>query len=94
MAIVTSALFFVTFLLHELAHCLVAKSRVPAITLFALGDVLPIETQAPDAKTLQSSGFETVCAISCSRLDSQLGNRLIGNGGFRGSPAKPSLVSQ
>ncbi|HVI79285.1 MAG TPA: hypothetical protein VM715_14215, partial [Candidatus Acidoferrum sp.] len=51
-AIVTSCLFFVTLLLHELAHSLVAKSlglRVRAITLFALGGVSQIESEASDA---------------------------------------------
>lgn len=53
-ALVTSALFFVTLLLHELAHSLVAKSRglkVRAITLFALGGVSQIESEASDAKS-------------------------------------------
>src|SRR5262249_48816772 len=41
-AAVTALLFFVTLLLHELAHSLVAKTRglrVSPITLFALGGV-------------------------------------------------------
>lgn len=53
-AIITSILFFVALLLHELAHSIVAKSRglsVRAITLFALGGVSQIETEAPDAKS-------------------------------------------
>lgn len=53
-AIVTSVLFFATLLLHELAHSLVAKSyglRVRAITLFALGGVSQIESEASDAKS-------------------------------------------
>lgn len=53
-AIITSVLFFVTLLLHELAHSLVAKSRglrVRAITLFALGGVSQIEQDPSDAKS-------------------------------------------
>lgn len=52
-AIVTAVLFFVTLLLHELAHSLVAKAwglRVKAITLFALGGISQIESESPDAK--------------------------------------------
>lgn len=53
-AVLTAVLFFVTLLLHELAHSFVAKSRglkVRAITLFALGGVSQIESDAPDAKS-------------------------------------------
>jgi len=53
-ALITSVLFFATLLLHELAHSLVAIScglRVRAITLFALGGVSQIESEAQDAKT-------------------------------------------
>lgn len=53
-AAVTSVLFFVALLLHELAHSLVAKTRglrVRAITLFALGGVSQIESEARDAKS-------------------------------------------
>jgi Zn-dependent protease/predicted transcriptional regulator len=52
-AIVTGVLFFVTLLLHELAHSLLAKAhglRVREITLFALGGVSQIESEASDAK--------------------------------------------
>ncbi len=53
-ATITAGLFFVTLLLHELAHSLVAKAsglRVQSITLFALGGVSQIESESPDAKT-------------------------------------------
>ena len=53
-AFVTAALFFVTLLLHELAHSLVAQKRglkVTAITLFALGGVSQIQEDATDART-------------------------------------------
>jgi Zn-dependent protease len=53
-AILTSIFFFITLLLHELAHSMVAKSRglrVRAITLFALGGVSQIESEASDAKS-------------------------------------------
>ena len=53
-ALVTAVLFFVALLLHELAHSLVAQSRglrVRAITLFALGGVSQIESEASDAKS-------------------------------------------
>jgi Zn-dependent protease len=48
-ALVTAVLFFVTLLLHELAHSLVAQARglrVRAITLFALGGVSQIQEDA------------------------------------------------
>jgi Zn-dependent protease/CBS domain-containing protein len=53
-ALITAILFFATLLLHELAHSFVAISRglsVRAITLFALGGVSQIESEAQDAKT-------------------------------------------
>jgi len=52
-AIVTGVMFFAALLLHELAHSILAKARglkVREITLFALGGVSQIESEAPDAK--------------------------------------------
>ncbi|MCU1338567.1 MAG: site-2 protease family protein [Bryobacterales bacterium] len=54
LAITTAILFFVSLLLHELAHSLMARSHgipVREITLFALGGVSQIEGDSPDAKT-------------------------------------------
>jgi Zn-dependent protease/predicted transcriptional regulator len=53
-AIVTAVLFFVTIVVHELSHAMVAKSHglpVRSITLFALGGVAEIEQEAGDART-------------------------------------------
>jgi Zn-dependent protease/predicted transcriptional regulator len=52
-AIITGVMFFAALLLHELAHSILAKARglrVREITLFALGGVSQIESDAPDAK--------------------------------------------
>ncbi len=54
LSILTSLLFFVTLLAHEMSHALVARSRgitTKAITLFALGGVAQIEKEPEDAKT-------------------------------------------
>src|ERR1700679_2824118 len=54
MAIGTGLLFFVSLLLHELAHSVFARSHgmpVKEITLFALGGVSQIEKEPTSAKT-------------------------------------------
>jgi len=73
MAIVTGLLFFVSLLVHELAHSVFARSRglpVKEITLFALGGVSQIEKEPASAKTefwmafagpLTSAGIGVVC---------------------------------
>ncbi|MHB1699325.1 MAG: site-2 protease family protein [Acidobacteriaceae bacterium] len=53
LGIVTALLFFVSLLLHELAHSLIAERNgmpVREITLFALGGVSQLEADAPNAK--------------------------------------------
>jgi Zn-dependent protease/predicted transcriptional regulator len=54
LAVLTSILFFITLLAHEMSHALVARARgltTRAITLFALGGVAQIEKEPEDAKT-------------------------------------------
>jgi Zn-dependent protease/predicted transcriptional regulator len=54
LSILTSLLFFVALLAHEMSHALVARTRgltTKAITLFALGGVAQIEKEPEDAKT-------------------------------------------
>jgi Zn-dependent protease len=78
LSIVTALLFFVSLLLHELAHSLVAKSRnlpVRAITLFALGGVSQIERNPSDAQTefwMAIVGPITSCTIGCVCLGAAL----------------------
>jgi Zn-dependent protease/CBS domain-containing protein len=53
-AVLASLLLFVSVLLHELAHSLVANSRglkVSSITLFIFGGVSNLQGEPPDAKT-------------------------------------------
>ena len=80
-ALLTAVLFFVTLLLHELAHSLVAQARgmkVKSITLFALGGVSQIEGDAPDAKTefwvaIAGPIASLIIGFGCIALASSLG---------------------
>ena len=80
-AIITGLLFFVSIVIHELGHALVARARglpVRSITLFALGGVASIEKDAGDAKTefwMGIAGPLTSVAIGilCTGLASALG---------------------
>ena len=90
-ALITAVLFFVSLLLHELAHSLVAQARglkVKAITLFALGGVSQIQDDATDAKT----EFWVAIAGPIASLIIGLGCLAIAPGlGWRQSP--PTAVS-
>jgi Zn-dependent protease len=93
-AIVTAICFFIALLLHELAHSIVAKSRglkVRAITLFALGGVSQIESEAADAKS------EFWIAIVGPLTSLIIGAVLVGgsyfSGGFHGAEPKNPIVA-
>ena len=81
LALLTALLFFVTIVIHELSHAVVAKSRglpVSSITLFALGGVAQIEKEAEDAKTEFWMGLigpitSLVIGIICLALSYALG---------------------
>lgn len=75
LALATAILFFVSLLLHELAHSIVATSNglpVKAITLFALGGVSQIEKNPTSAKLefwmafvgpLTSAAIGSICLL-------------------------------
>src|SRR5574340_627237 len=74
LAALTAMLFFVSLVLHELSHSLVARSRrlpVRSITLFALGGVAQIERGATDARSefwMASAGPIASAAIGAASL--------------------------
>ncbi len=92
-ALITAVLFFVSLLLHELAHSLVAQARglkVKAITLFALGGVSQIQDDATDAKT----EFWVAIAGPIASLIIGFGCLAMAPGlGWRRSPGPPTAVS-
>lgn len=91
-ALITAVLFFVSLLVHELAHSLVAQARglkVKAITLFALGGVSQIQDDASDAKT----EFWVAIAGPIASLIIGFGCLAIAPGlGWRRSPGPPTAV--
>lgn len=82
LAVGTALLFFVSLLLHELAHSLVATSNglpVREITLFALGGVSQIEKNPTSAKVEFWMAFvgpltSAVIGVICLLLSRLLGN--------------------
>lgn len=80
-AILTAVLFFVSIVLHELGHSVVAQSRgirVPSIVLFALGGISQMEKESPDAKTEFWMAFagplvSMAIGVSCLGLARTLG---------------------
>ncbi|HXY12863.1 MAG TPA: site-2 protease family protein [Terriglobales bacterium] len=92
-ALVTAALFFVTLLLHELAHSLVAQRRglkISAITLFALGGVSQMQDDATDAKT----EFWVAIAGPITSLLIGFGCRAIAGLGWRHSTEPHTVVTE
>jgi Zn-dependent protease/predicted transcriptional regulator len=85
-AVVTAILFFISLLLHELAHSLVATSNglpVREITLFALGGVSQIEKNPTSAKLefsvaivgpLTSAVIGALCVASVRLTGASLSN--------------------
>lgn len=94
MAVIAALLFFISIVVHELSHALVARRNglpVKSITLFALGGVAQIEKEAENAKTefwlgiigpITSAVIGGVCLLSASLLGWK----------FPDTPATPSMA--
>jgi len=82
LAVGTAVMFFVSLLLHELAHSLIATANnlpVKEITLFALGGVSQIEKNPVSAKTEFWMAFvgpltSAVIGVICLTLARMIGN--------------------
>jgi Zn-dependent protease/CBS domain-containing protein len=82
MSLVTGLLFFVSLVVHELAHSVFARSRgmeVREITLFALGGVSQIEQNPTSAKAEFWMAFVGPLTSACIGLLCLLIRRVAGN---------------
>jgi Zn-dependent protease len=96
-AILTSILFFVSLLAHELSHAVVARAHgvpVRAITLFALGGVAEIEREPNSARAelliaIVGPLASAIIGVACLALAGAFGPGL---GGFGESPVEAVLA--
>jgi Zn-dependent protease/predicted transcriptional regulator len=89
MALLTGGLFFVSLLLHELAHSVFAKSHgipVREITLFALGGVSQIEKNPTSART------EFWMAFVGPLTSAVIGGVCLAVRGLAGKPSDPAYA--